>query len=244
MPPAAHRQAEADGRTQHTFALAAPDPELLGAPRASAQRLAVLARLTLVPTPDRVVRDGRSWISRAEIERLTEVSPAHQRALHTKRATNGHPPGERIGRATFFAEEPTLAWYRDHQAQRRASLTAPDRGGDADELLDVAGASELLGFQSTSTIYAYLARGGQHFPEPDQVEQLTSRHVRRRWRRQTLWDFADGRTGRGPGRAAAPADHRDGHDAAPADTGYTAAAPGPRQPPEQGGEHRDDHPRR
>lgn len=152
--------------------------------------------------PDRVMIDGRTWISRVAIERQVGLSVQRQMNLYTARVQNGHPPGRRVGRFVFFEQEPVLAFYRAHQYRKRAGLTRPAHGGDLDELLDVAAATKLLGYRSTSTIGAYLARG-EHFPDPDHGETLPSGRQRRWWSRRTLLAFAADRTGPGPGRAAA-----------------------------------------
>ena len=54
------------------------------------------------------------------------------------------------------------------------------------------------------------APGGKLLDNPDQSEELPSGRLRRRWYRQTIWDYADGRplrhsTGRPVGLSASPA---------------------------------------
>lgn len=155
----------------------------------------------MTSVPDCVMLDGRTWISRAAIERQIGLSVQRQMNLYTARAQNGHPPSRRVGRFVYFEQEPVLAFYRKHLERKRSSLTRVTPGGNPDELLDVAGATQLLGYRSTSTIRGYLARG-EHFPHPDHVEALPSGRQRRSWRRRTLLNFAADRTGPGPGRAA------------------------------------------
>ena len=54
-------------------------------------------------------------------------------------------------------------------------------------------------------ILAYLYQHPGYFPEPDEVEELPSGRLRRRWRRRTIWTWADQRDRRGGGRPPGPA---------------------------------------
>jgi hypothetical protein len=142
--------------------------------------------------------EGRPHINRAAIEQQVGMSEQAQANLYAQRKTNGHPEGVRIGHVLWFDEEKVLAFYRDRARAKQASLTEVDRGGDPDELCDVATATKVLGYTNESTIRAFLTANQGYFPEPDQVELLPSGRLHRLWKRSTLWEFADGRSR--PGR--------------------------------------------
>lgn len=156
--------------------------------------------VSLVPAARREFIDREPHVNRGEIRRRTGMSEQAQANLYAQRATNGHPEGRRLGRDLLFPEAAVLEWHEQRVARKRAGLSLVDHTGDPDELLDVAGATKLLGYTSNSTIRGYLARNDDdYFPTPDDVETLPSGRLRRRWRRSTLWAFAAERTR--PGRA-------------------------------------------
>lgn len=81
-------------------------------------------------------------------------------------------------------------WMKGFEDRKRAALTHVDRSGDMDELLSPSEAARVLGYQ----------RSGSLKPDfldlADQVEELPSGRKRRRWRRATVWAYADSRTGK------------------------------------------------
>jgi predicted DNA-binding transcriptional regulator AlpA len=158
-----------------------------------------------VSRPRRELIDGCPHINRAEIMKRTGMSEQAQANLYSQRSENGHPEGKRVGRSLLFPEEPVLEWHEQWLAHKRAGLTQADRSGDPNELLDTAGATKLLGYTTTSTIRGYLAANDGYFPDADETEELPSGRIRRRWKRSTLWAFADrrSRSGRG-GQAPGP----------------------------------------
>lgn len=153
---------------------------------------------------DRRVVDGRVLLSRAELARRSKTPERHLARWWAERAENGHPAGVRFGRKLYHDQELWLAWYDTLQAHRRAGLTVIDRSGDSDELVGLTEAARVLGYTSTSTIPKYRERN--QFVEPDHTETSPSGREVPRWRRRTLWDFADARTGRRPRRRHTVAD--------------------------------------
>lgn len=147
-----------------------------------------------VPAAGRIVRDGRTLISRTEAGRLLGLSEPRLLGLYAQRATSGHPdPVHREGRRLYFDEAAILAWDQQRRAAIRATFTPVDRDGDSDELLNRTEAARLLGYSGPKVIDSYRARNLGYFPEPDATGPL-------RWRRATLWAFADRRSR--PGRAS------------------------------------------
>lgn len=143
--------------------------------------------------PARIERDERGLITRVEIARLTGLSESALAGLYSRRRDSGHPEAvHRDGRWLYFDEDDVLMWHHRRQAAKKATLTEVDRTGDPNELLDRAAAARLLGYSGASVIDSYRARNIGYFPEPDARRPL-------RWRRATLWAFADRRSR--PGRA-------------------------------------------
>jgi predicted DNA-binding transcriptional regulator AlpA len=155
------------------------------------------------PVPDRITRDGRTLITRAEVARLTGLSESAVAGLYSRRAASGHPNAvHRDGRWLYFDEHDILDWHHRRQTAKKATLTHVDRTGDPDELLDRHAAARLLGYTAANVIDSYRARNTGYFPDPDAGRPL-------RWRRATLWAFADRRSrpGRAGHRAPAESEH-------------------------------------
>lgn len=142
-------------------------------------------------TAKRCTVDGRSHLNRAALTEHTGMSIQTQANLYNQRSSNGHPEGTRVGRDLMFDEQATLDWYAEWAAAKRANVAAPDRVGNLDELLDTAAATKLLGYTNSSTIRGWIAANDGYFPDPDDVEELPSGRLRRRWRRRTLLAFKD-----------------------------------------------------
>lgn len=141
---------------------------------------------------DRRVINGRVMVSRVELARVTGQPTSTLARWYAERASNGHPEGERLDKRLYVDEKEWQRWHRDHQAALKTGLTEIDRSGDPDELLNATETARLLGYSSAATVTSYVNRG--QFIEPDQIEEISSRHTRRWWRRRRIWEWADGRT--------------------------------------------------
>ena len=85
-----------------------------------ALRAWVAAQTDPAPPPARIVRGGRSLVTRAEIVRLTGLSEAVVADLYAHRATTGHPGAvHRDRHHLYFDETDTLGWH----AARTAAMT-------------------------------------------------------------------------------------------------------------------------
>lgn len=136
---------------------------------------------------------GREVISRAEMAARGVPKPTAAK-WYQQREHTGHPEkAGRIGREDYWYEDEWSAWHAAHLAAKAAKLTEIDRTGDADELVDAAEAARVMRYKDRNVIYANAANGD--FPAPDQDRPP-------RWRRETIWAFADRRTGPGGGRPA------------------------------------------
>lgn len=143
--------------------------------------------------PDEVTVGGRVLLGRAALARRLEVREQTLTDLYHRRAENGHPEAvHRQGRRLYWDPAAVDAWDGERQRAQRATLTAVDRSGDPDELVDMSEAARVLGYRGPQTISAYRSRNGAYFPAPDDPAGL-------RWRRSALWSFADRRSR--PGRA-------------------------------------------
>jgi predicted DNA-binding transcriptional regulator AlpA len=64
------------------------------------------------PPEPRIVRRGRTLVTRPELARLTGLSEATVAGLYARRATTGHPAAvHRDRRHLYFDEQETLAWH-------------------------------------------------------------------------------------------------------------------------------------
>jgi predicted DNA-binding transcriptional regulator AlpA len=137
---------------------------------------------------------GRRLVDRAELVDRLGMTEQTLARLYSQRASTGHPDSVgRAGRRLLWDLDEMRAWAAARLEAKRAGMTPLDRSGDPDELVDVDEAARVLGYANRRTIDSYLARRGRgYFPEPDES-------AGRRWRRRTLWAFADRRSR--PGRA-------------------------------------------
>lgn len=78
------------------------------------------------PPPSRIVRHGRSLVTRAEIVRLTGLSEAAVASLYAHRSITGHPEAVyRDRRHLYFDETDTLGWHATRTGS--GSPRSPDR---------------------------------------------------------------------------------------------------------------------
>ena len=77
------------------------------------------AQLDPAPPEPRIVRRGRTLVTRPELARLTGLSEATVAGLYARRATTGHPPAvHRDRRHLYYDEQETLAWHAARTAAR------------------------------------------------------------------------------------------------------------------------------
>jgi hypothetical protein len=107
-----------------------PGPVLASGRRLYFDEAALLAwihvQLNPAEAPPRIVRDGRSLVTRAELARLIGLSVAALRVIYANRAVTGHPEvAHRDRRELYFDEHASLAW---HAARLASGRTPADRG--------------------------------------------------------------------------------------------------------------------
>ena len=107
-----------------------PGPVLASGRRLYFDEVALLAwihvQLNPAEAPPRIVRGGRSLVTRAELARLTGLSVTALRDIYANRAVTGHPEVvHRDRRDVYFDEDASLAWHALRLASRR---TPADRG--------------------------------------------------------------------------------------------------------------------
>lgn len=137
--------------------------------------------------------DGRIAITRKEWAQRAELSEAWARAVYGKRTENGHPETAfTIGRTAYWWQDELDPWWQ--QQQKEAKPEPIERTGDPDELLFADGVADLLGYAGPRTVLGMHHRG--QFAEPDEVVSgagQKSGQPRPKWKRRTVWDWADNR---------------------------------------------------
>lgn len=79
-------------------------------------------------------------------------------------------------------------WYRGPPGSRNRlgpSRRRIDRTGGPDELVNPTEAARVLGYARPASLPAELRN------RADEIDELARGRKRRRWKRRTLWDFAD-----------------------------------------------------
>ena len=151
-------------------------------------------------------RHGRLQIDRAGIHALTGASLKTITYWYTHRDHTGFPDLAEVGaggRHWYWLHE-VRAFWTTHQT--RKTFTPVDRAGHPDDLIGAPEAARVLGYRHRRSLPALL------LDHPDHVETLPSGRKRRRWRRATVWSFADTRhlrhsTGHPPGPVGARKPH-------------------------------------
>lgn len=90
----------------------------------------IQGQLNPADAPPRIVRGGRSLVTRAELARLIGLSEAALRDIYANRAVTGHPEVvHRDRRDLYFDEHASLAWHAARLASRRtpAERSRPPR---------------------------------------------------------------------------------------------------------------------
>jgi len=135
------------------------------------------------------VIDGRSAIDRDGVSAMTRASLATVAYWHLHRATTGFPDlamVDQSGRQWWWQDE-VQTFQTRYRAARASGLTSVDRSGDPDELLTAPQAARVLGYRSHRNLTRQL------LDRADQIRVLPSGRLRRRWRRATVWAYADER---------------------------------------------------
>jgi hypothetical protein len=131
-------------------------------------------------SPERRSRHGPSYPAR----------PCAARPAGHRRAETGFPikaDTDTDGRDWWWQKD-IDAFYTAHLEARDATFTEVDRTGNPRDLLNAPQAARVLGYKNHRSLPDELLKN------PDQAEELPSGRLRRRWHRQTVWDYADGRT--------------------------------------------------
>lgn len=149
-------------------------------------------------------RQGRDQLDRPGVAERVGVSAATVDHWHLHRDTTGFP-----GKADTDADGRNWWWqhdidafYQAHLRARSATFTEVDRTGAPRDLLTGPQAAHVLGYKNHRSLPDELLNN------PDKADELPSGRLRRRWYRQTVWDYADGRplrhsTGRPAGTSTA-----------------------------------------
>lgn len=147
--------------------------------------------------------DGRQALDRTGISEHAGVALPTVDRWNALRPASGFPapiPDAVTG-------QPTRRWWWTDEvdrflaarvASRRRRLTTVDRSGDPDDLLTAAQAARVLGYRSSNLPDDFLSI-------VDELEVKTGTRPRRKWRRATVWAWADergSRHGGGPSRGS------------------------------------------
>lgn len=137
--------------------------------------------------------NGRLAIDRAGVAERWHISlPTLDKRLAA------HPPPPVIPEAAanrrqkwwWWADE-IDPWMQAFEDRKRAALTDVDYTGDPGDLLTPKEAAAVLGYRSSDNLTP------EFLDLADEVEDLPRRGKRRRWKRATVWAYAERRTGKG-----------------------------------------------
>jgi hypothetical protein len=150
-------------------------------------------------------RRGRRQLDRPGIAERVGVSAATVDYWHLHRDETGFPikaDTDADGRDWWWRKD-IDTFYTAHLEDRATTFTEIDRTGNPRDLLTAPQAAKVLGYKNHRSLPDELLNN------PDQADGLPSGRLRRRWYRQTVWDYADGRplrhsTGRPCGTGTGP----------------------------------------
>lgn len=143
--------------------------------------------------------NGRPVISRDEMT-ARGIGRSTIDAKYADRANTGHPEkAGRIGRTDYWYEDEWSAWFERYRQELRATLTDVDRSGNPSELVDAKEAARILNYSGSNVVTTNLRRGD--FVAADAWEDLPNGKRSPRWKRATIWAFADSRRGHGSPKA-------------------------------------------
>lgn len=142
--------------------------------------------------------NGRPVINRAQMT-ARGIGRSTLDAQYADRAHTGHPQkAGRIGRTDYWYDEEWTAWFQRYRQQRRATLTDVERSGNPADLVDAKEAARMLHYSCGNVITTNLRTGD--FVAPDSWQDLPNGMRSPRWKRATIWAFADARPGHGAPR--------------------------------------------
>ncbi|ACU77816.1 hypothetical protein Caci_9003 [Catenulispora acidiphila DSM 44928] len=135
-------------------------------------------------------------------------------AAYANRAETGFPEkATREGRTDYWFTDEWETWFAGHQKEKAARLTEVDRSGDPDDLVYAAEAARIIGWKDAAAVRKAVRDGYLPAASPQDYDGR-----RPRWRRATLWDAADARTGHGSPRSGP----RKSRDPKPATAAYAS----------------------
>jgi predicted DNA-binding transcriptional regulator AlpA len=135
------------------------------------------------------IRQRRRQLDRAGVATRTGASLPTVDAWHRCRTATGFPDKvdtDAEGRDWWWQDD-IDAFHTAHLATRAAQFTQVDRRGNPDDLLSAPQAAKVLGYRDHRSLTAAL------LDRPDDVTELPSGRLRRRWYRRTIWAYADDR---------------------------------------------------
>ncbi|MFI5809169.1 hypothetical protein [Streptomyces sp. NPDC051561] len=143
--------------------------------------------------------DGRTFHSRADLQKVHGISEATLQNLWTDRVNNEHPEAVTIEGVMHWEDTEWARWYQERQRALAISLTknAPNLKGDPEELVGPAEAARICGFSSSATVSHYVDEPPEGWPTPDDYDLLPSGRQRPKWKRWKLWKYVVDRKPRG-----------------------------------------------
>ncbi|WP_157747101.1 hypothetical protein [Micromonospora echinofusca] len=158
-----------------------------------------------MPTRD---AHGSSHVGRTQAAAMLGISVSHLDRLYGERATNGFP--ERVDGTRWLADD-IAAFQLPRDKARRAASVAVDRSGDPDELVNTTTVARMLGYQSVDSLQGRNRIWPLLLERVDDESLTPTGRKRRRWKRRTVWEIADSRTGQGAPHTGRPRATPQGH---------------------------------
>ena len=143
--------------------------------------------------------NGRPVIDRAGIAKFTGAALSTVDKWYRNRQRYRFPSrADGVHGAWWYLDDIEKFWDHYQQAHQ-AELDRVNRAGDPNELIGAPQAARILGYNTTSDLPTALLNLA------DDITTLPSGRLRRKWRRRTLWSWADHHVGhRRTGRPTGP----------------------------------------
>ncbi|WP_155945641.1 hypothetical protein [Micromonospora sp. CNB394] len=158
-----------------------------------------------MPTRD---AHGSAHVGRTQAAAMLGISVSHLDRLYSERATNGFP--DRVNGTEWRADD-IAAFQLPRDKARRAASDAVDRTGDPDELVPTATVARILGYRSVDSLQGRNRIWPLLLERVDDESLTPTGRKRRRWKRRTVWEIADSRTGKGASHTGRPRATPQGH---------------------------------